>query len=93
MRNIAEMFNMTIQKKTHDIFIVYNEKRLTWNGVFMRAAMLCDRLKKAGIERGDKVAIYTDHSPAQVISIFAVVMADAVFTIVHPLLKESQIKH
>ncbi|MBF0473397.1 MAG: AMP-binding protein, partial [Nitrospirae bacterium] len=50
-------------------------------------------LVEAGIRRGEVVGIYSDHTPAQVIAIFAIAMADGVFTIINSLLKDEQIKH
>jgi len=93
MKNIAEMLRHTVERTPDRLALSFKGGHLTWYEIYARAVLLCNQLKKAGLGRGNKVAIYADHSPAQVIALFGVAMADAIFTIIHPLLKENQIKH
>jgi acyl-CoA synthetase (AMP-forming)/AMP-acid ligase II len=93
MTNIAEMLRLRAEKSPEKVALTYRGSQLTWNEVYDRAALVRRRLQDAGIHRGDVVAIYTDHSPAQVIALFAAAMADAVFTIVNIRLKHEQVQH
>lgn len=93
MRNIADMICASAEKSGGNIAFSYLDKTMTWYEVFKRAFFVKERLMQNGIKRGDVVAILADHSPAQVISLFAISMADAIFIIVNQKLKSNQIFH
>jgi len=73
--------------------LVHGEERFTYADLARRCAGLADGLRQAGIQRGDRVGIYLDPSPAQVLSIFAASRAGGVFVPLNPLLFPEQIKH
>lgn len=50
-------------------------------------------LRSAGVERGDRVAVYLEKTPAMVASIFGAAAADAVFVPINPVLKPRQVAH
>jgi acyl-CoA synthetase (AMP-forming)/AMP-acid ligase II len=93
MKNIPAMLYRASALWPDKSALSYKGKDLTWRQVKMNAEQLAVNLKRAGIKRGQKVAIFTDHVPAQVIGLFGVAMNDAVFTFVHRLLKEDQVKY
>lgn len=92
MKNLAEMFRHTAQRFPDKEAVVYKGVRLSWFEIYCRAALVRARLLEQGVVRGDIVAIYAEHSPAQIASIFGILMADAAFTILSPALKDNQIK-
>jgi len=67
--------------------LVFGEQRLTYAEVEARCNRLAHGLLAAGVERGDRVAIYLDNSVEAVISVFAVLKAGAVFVMVNPTTK------
>ena len=83
MRNIAEMLRITTATMPDQVALSYNGESLTWREIYSRALDLRESLIVANVRRGDIVAIYAEHSPAQIIGIFAVAMADAAFTIIN----------
>jgi len=93
MRNLAELLKTTALAKPRKEALVFNEHRYTWQQVYDLSAQLALQLKEKGIQRGDTVAIYAAHSPAQVVAIFATAMVDTAFTIINTQLKENQIVH
>lgn len=93
MRNISELLSSRAARTPTAPGITYKETTLTWHDCYERAYRISQQLQSLGIERGDTVAIYTDHVPAQAIALFGVAMADGVFTILHRLLKKDQLKH
>lgn len=93
MKNLAEMLRITSQEFPDREAVVYGNLRLTWGDIYLSAALIRTRLLSQGIGRGDVVAIYAEHSPAQIAAIFGILMADAAFTILSPSHKDNQVKH
>lgn len=93
MRNLAEMFLHRVAASPDKMCLKYQDDTATWHALYKRAAGIAYNLRKAGIGRGDVVAVYCAHTPATISSIFAVAMCDAVFTLIGPFLKKDQIVH
>jgi acyl-CoA synthetase (AMP-forming)/AMP-acid ligase II len=93
VRNIVEMLKKTTEMYPNKVAFRFLDNSLTWKEAYSQAQIICDRLKNKGIQRGEVVAILTEHSPSQVISIFGVAMANAAFTIINPKLKINQTNH
>lgn len=93
MKNIAEMLHVTALRVPDKVGISHEVGELTWAEVYNLAQSVSRKLKDAGVSQGDRVGIYIDHKPEQVIAIFATAMADATFSVISQLLKPNQIKH
>ena len=73
--------------------LVHGDERLTYAEVARRTTGLAEGLTRAGVERGDRVGIHLEPSVSQVLSIFGVSQAGAVFVPLNPLLFPEQIVH
>ena len=73
--------------------LVHGDERLSYADMAGRTARLADGLRRAGLQRGERVGIYLDPSVAQILSIFAASRAGGVFVPLNPLLFPEQIKH
>jgi acyl-CoA ligase (AMP-forming) (exosortase A-associated) len=73
--------------------LVHGDERLSYAEVARRTTGLAEGLKQAGVERGDRVGIHLEPSVPQVLSIFGVSQAGAVFVPLNPLLFPEQIVH
>jgi acyl-CoA ligase (AMP-forming) (exosortase A-associated) len=73
--------------------LVHGDERLTYAEVDKRTAGLAMGLRRAGLQRGDRVGIYLDPSVPQVLSIFGVCCAGGVFVPLNPKLFPEQIEH
>ena len=93
MKNLAELLRQRAAATPEQAQLTYQGTTLTAQELFDRAMALRDHLRDCGILRGDVVAIAAEHSPAQVVAMFAAALADAAFTIVNPYLKREQILH
>jgi amino acid adenylation domain-containing protein len=72
------------QRYPGKLAIVAGERRVTYGELGRAAARLALDLRRRGISRGDRVVILLDNSPETVISLFGVLRAGAVFSIVNP---------
>lgn len=70
--------------------IVGGSQRVTYRELEATANRLAHGLRRAGVARGDRVAIYLDNSVEVVVAIFAVLKADGVFMPVNPTTKSDK---
>jgi acyl-CoA ligase (AMP-forming) (exosortase A-associated) len=73
--------------------LVHGDQRLNYRQVASQTAALGNGLRKAGLERGDRVGIYLDPSVPQALSIFAVSLAGGVYVPINTLLFPDQVAH
>jgi acyl-CoA ligase (AMP-forming) (exosortase A-associated) len=73
--------------------LVHRQERLTYHEVWSRVGGLAKGLRRAGLERGNRVGIYLEHSVAQALSIFATATAGGVFVPISSLLFPDQVGH
>jgi acyl-CoA ligase (AMP-forming) (exosortase A-associated) len=73
--------------------LVSGVERLTYKDVQQRVSALALALRSAGVKRGDRVGILLEPSVPQVISIFAVSRASAVYVPINALLFPQQVVH
>jgi len=73
--------------------LVHGDERLTYGEVEARVHGLAAGLRNAGLKRSDRVGIYLDASVVQVLSIFAVSKAGAVFVPANAVLVPEQVAH
>ena len=66
------------------IALIAGERRISYRALAADAARLARALRSRGVGRGERVVIFLDNSPETVISIFAVLQAGAVFSVVNP---------
>ena len=64
--------------------LVAGAERLTYRELASRAAALAAELARQGVARGDRVVVFLHNSPEAVLSVFGVLMAGAVFSVVNP---------
>ena len=68
----------TVAKHPDDIAISFNEIHIPYKELNARVNLLADALQRAGVEKGDRVALLLVNSPVYVISFFAVMKIGAV---------------
>lgn len=71
--------------------VVHRGDRIRWGALAERAEAIGGGLRSAGIERGDRVAVWLGPSVAQVAALLGVSAADAVFVPLHPASKARQV--
>jgi len=73
--------------------LVHCDERLSYREVARRTNGLACGLRAAGLQRGDRMGVYLEASVPQVISIFGISRAEAVFVPVNVLLHPEQVLH
>ena len=75
------------------VALAAGDETLTYGALRTRVADLATRLMRAGIEPGDRVAIWLPKSFAECVALFAVARAGAVCVPIHPSLRPAQVRH
>jgi len=84
---VEEFLECTAERTPDKIALVCQGRRLSYREVEEQSSRLAQALIAAGIERGDRVAIFMDHSVEAVLSLFAVLKAGAAYLMVNPTTK------
>ncbi len=73
--------------------LVVGSRRPTYAEIDQSASRLAHALRRRGVARGDRVAIFLDNSVEAVVSLFAVLKAGAVFCVVNPTTKTDKLAY
>lgn len=90
---IHDMLHASARRAPEKEALVYGEQRLAYGEMARLTSGLAAGLRCAGIARGDRVGIYLEASVEQVLSIFAVSQAGAVFVPINAQLFPEQVAH
>lgn len=90
---VHHMLLTSAQRLPEKEALVHRAERLTFHEVAERVEALAAGLRRAGVQRGDRVGIYLEASVPQVISIFAVSRAGGVFVPINAELFPDQVTH
>jgi acyl-CoA synthetase (AMP-forming)/AMP-acid ligase II len=73
------------------VALVCATERVTYRTLDERSSALAAALVSRGVRRGDRVVLYADNTPEAVVSLWAVLKADAVVCPVNPLTKSGKL--
>lgn len=75
----------------HKVAVVYNERRITYAEFYLRCRRLASALQKAGVSKGDTVAVMAPNIPEMLEAHYGVPMAGAVLNALNTRLDASAI--
>jgi long-chain acyl-CoA synthetase len=75
------------------IALICGKQRITYKEMDERANRFAHALILAGVERGDRVAIYLENSPEAAAAVFGILKAGAVFLVVNPSTKADKLNY
>jgi long-chain acyl-CoA synthetase len=90
---LHQLFEATVGRLPDKIALVTQAGRFSYRDLDALASRLAASLQKAGIERGDRVAIFADNGVEAVVSIYGALKAGAIFMPVNPLTKKEKLAH
>ncbi len=90
---VESFLELSARRTPDKTALVCGDKRISYRDADDKANKLAHSLKLAGIDRGDRVAVYLDNSVEAVLAVFAVLKAGAVFLIVNPSTKADKLKY
>ncbi|MDE2418797.1 MAG: AMP-binding protein [Burkholderiales bacterium] len=75
------------------VALVYKKHRVTYAELNARSNALANTLVASGVQRGDRVVIFSDNSVETVVAFWATLKANAVASIVNPLTKADKLSY
>ena len=84
---LEDFLRHTARRLPDKLALAAGEERLTYREFDERSNRLARALIGRGVGRGDRVIVYADNSPETVVSVFGVLKAGAVFSVVNPTTK------
>jgi acyl-CoA synthetase (AMP-forming)/AMP-acid ligase II len=79
------------QRLPEKVALICGDERLTYSEIERRANQVARFLRRQGIERQDRVAIFLDNSVESVVSLFGILKADAIFLMLSSSLKSQKL--
>ncbi len=73
--------------------VVTAETRLTYRELARRASALAAGLRRRGVRRGDRVAVYMENDPAVAVGIYAASLAGAAFLVINPQTRADKLRY
>jgi long-chain acyl-CoA synthetase len=73
--------------------LICDDQRLTYAQIEERANQVANALITLGVERGDRVAVWLPNSVETVIAVFAILKANAIFTVINPTTKPGKLAY
>jgi long-chain acyl-CoA synthetase len=86
LENSAERF-------ADKVALICDGQRLTYAQIEDQANQVANALIALGVERGDRVAVWLPNSVETVITIFAILKANAIFTVINPTTKPGKLAY
>lgn len=90
---LQEFLERSFERHPDKTALVCGGERLSYDDVERRSNRLAHALVDMGVRPGDRVAIFLENSTEAVLSIFAVLKAGAVFTMVNPTTKADKLSY
>jgi long-chain acyl-CoA synthetase len=88
---VESFLELSAQRFPDKIALICGRRRLSYRDLDQQANRMAHSLVGAGVERGDRVAVYLDNSVEAVISVFAILKAGGVFLAVNPTIKADKL--
>ncbi len=90
---VESFLELSARQTPNKTALICGDRRISYRDADEKANKLAHSLKLAGIDRGDRVAVYLDNSVEAVLAVFAVLKAGAVFLVVNPSTKADKLKY
>jgi acyl-CoA ligase (AMP-forming) (exosortase A-associated) len=90
---IHELLLHSAEKAPQRAALAYREVRLDYAALAEQVKQTCAGLRRLGLERSARVAVYLEKRPETVVAIFGAAAAGGVFVPVNPLLKPDQVAY
>jgi len=88
---VEDFLEQSAKRLPEKIALICGDRRLSYRQIESQCNQLAHGLLALGIQRGDRVAVFLDSSVEAVLSIFAILKAGAIFTLVNPATKAAKL--
>ena len=89
--NLFSILEEAAKRRPEDTAIVHDGREFRYSDLHRAAESLALTLRKAGVQAGDKVAVFCPSSPEYIVGFFAVLRAGAIMVPFSPALKAGEV--
>ena len=75
------------------IALIYENKEYIYSELYKKSISLAITLKKSGLKKGDRVAIFMDNTLPCIVSIYGILLVGGVFLIINPQTKADKLEY
>lgn len=90
---LHDYIEKTAERLPDKVALVCQKRRWTYEEIDMKSNALAHALVARGVERGDRVIVFSDNGPEAVIAFWAVLKANAVVSPLHPQTKADKLAY
>jgi len=90
---VHHMLRASAARRPDQEALVHGDRRLAYGEVWGRVSGLAQGLRRAGLDRGDRIGVYLDASVEQSLAIFGVSRAGGAFVPINGVLFPDQVSH
>jgi len=90
---VEAFLELSVQKSPQKTALVCGDQRLSYQDIEEQCNRLAHALSDAGVQRGDRIAVYLENSGEAVVAIFAILKAGGVFMPVTPTTKTEKLTY
>jgi len=91
-RNLASLLEVDAMMFPDSPGIIFEGKKITYGELNAKAGQIADGLRKAGVSKGDRVAIHLPNCPEFIFAYFGILKAGATVVPVNVMLKQREIE-
>jgi len=88
---VSDFLQDSVERAPDKVALVCDGQRLTYADVETRANRVANGLLAAGIQRGDRVAVWLPNAVATVVAIFGILKANATFAVINATTKPDKL--
>ncbi len=90
---LHEYLVRNVEQHPDQTALIFKDRRLSWREVDQLSTRLAWALTERGVARGDRVVVYLDNSVETCLSIFGILKADAVFSVINAQTKVAKLTY
>jgi amino acid adenylation domain-containing protein len=90
---VQDFLQASAERLPNKTALICGDERLTYHQLDERSNQLANTFRQAGIQRGDRIAIFLPNSSATVLGIFAALKAGGVFVVINHTTKNDKLAY
>jgi acyl-CoA synthetase (AMP-forming)/AMP-acid ligase II len=92
-RLLGEALEFSARKHNGKTALIFAGKEYSYGDLYKASKTLATHLLKAGVKKGDRVAVFMNNSWQSAVSVYGITLAGGVFLVVNPQTKADKLKY
>ena len=92
-RLLGEALKLSASQYPDKTALIFKGEEFSFSEIYNRSLILASYLKRAGIKKGDRVAIFLNNSWQSVVAIYGITLSGGVFIVINPQTKANKLQY